>query len=60
MFINAHVFHTQSDAFGGWSTQKENQRQELWGHIAKKEVPKTAKQFSMSRHIVATNNKKAS
>lgn len=34
------------------------QRQELWAHIVKKEIPRAAKQFSLSRHIVTTSNKK--
>ncbi len=34
------------------------QRQELWAHIVKKEIPRMAKQFGLSRHIVTTSSKK--
>ena len=38
--------------------ERERYRQKLWTHIVKKEVPKMAKMFAMSRHNVVTNNKK--
>lgn len=38
--------------------ERERYRQKLWTHIVKKEVPKMAKMFAMSRHNVITNNKK--
>lgn len=40
--------------------ERERYRQKLWSHIVKKEVPKMAKMFAMSRHNVVTNNKKVS
>jgi hypothetical protein len=38
--------------------ERERYRQKLWTHIIKKEVPKMAKMYAMSRHNVVTNNKK--
>lgn len=40
--------------------ERERYRQKIWTLITKKEVPKMAKTFAMSRHNVVTNNKKVS
>ncbi|KAL5463607.1 hypothetical protein EMCRGX_G032521 [Ephydatia muelleri] len=38
--------------------EKEKYRQRLWAFIAKREVPKMAKQFSTARHTVMSNAKR--
>ena len=43
---------------GDIQLERERYRQRVWSLIAKKEVPKMAKMFALSRHNVVTNNKK--
>ena len=37
---------------------REEYRVKLWSFIVKKEIPKMAKMFSQSRHVVIVNSKK--
>ena len=38
--------------------ERDEYRAKLWTYIVKKEIPRMAKQFSQSRHITQSNNKK--
>ena len=38
--------------------EREEYRTKLWTYIVKKEIPRMAKMFSQSRHIIQSNNKK--
>ena len=53
-------YHTHIDPSREEGVNKIETRQKLWSFIAKKEIPKMAKQFHTARHNIITNNRKVS